>query len=191
MLYSGKNDITKKALAESLKACMYVKPLNKISVREVAENCGLNRQTFYYHFQDIYELLEWTIDHDVIYNIKEHDHFQSWQDAGIYLLRYIQKNGPLTLNILDSVERDHLKRFYYKDTYSICTRFLKETLEGIEYEDDDFQRLAHFYSITFTSLLEDWVKNGMKRTPEAEIHTLELIVSGTARQAMLRFIGDK
>jgi probable dihydroxyacetone kinase regulator len=191
MLYSGKNDITKKALAESLKACMYAKPLNKISVREVAENCGLNRQTFYYHFQDIYELLEWTIDHDVIYNIKEHDHFQSWQDAGIYLLRYIQKNGPLTLNILDSVERDHLKRFYYKDTYSICTRFLKEAMKGIEYDDDDFQRLAHFYSITFTSLLEDWVKNGMKRTPEEEIHALELIVSGTARQAMLRFIGDK
>jgi len=191
MLYSGKNDITKRALAESLKACMYVKPLNKISVREVAENCGLNRQTFYYHFQDIYELLEWTIDHDVIYNIREHGHFQSWQDAGIYLLRYIQKNGPLTLNILDSVERDHLKRFYYKDTYSISTRFLKEAMEGIEYDDDNFQRLAHFYSITFTSLLEDWVKSGMKRTPEEEIHALELIVSGTARQAMLRFVGDK
>jgi probable dihydroxyacetone kinase regulator len=189
MLYSGKPDITKKALAESLKALMSSKTLNKISVREVAENCGLNRQTFYYHFQDIYELLAWTIDHDVVYMIKEPDHFLSWQDAGIYLLRYIRSNPSLSLSILNSIGRDALRRFYYKDAYSICIRFLKENLEGIVYEENDFQHLAHFYSISFSSLLEDWVKSGMKRSPEEEIHNLELIVSGTARQAMLRFTG--
>ncbi|HML38960.1 MAG TPA: TetR/AcrR family transcriptional regulator C-terminal domain-containing protein [Bacillota bacterium] len=191
MLYSGKPDITKKALAESLKACLYAKPLNKISVREVSENCGLNRQTFYYHFQDIYELLEWTIDHDVIYNIRDHGHFLTWQDAGVYLLHYIQKNEPLSLNILNSVGREALRRFYYKDAYSICTRFLKENMKGMECEEEDFQYLVHFYSISFASLLEDWVKTGMKRSPEKEIHALELVVSGTAWQAMSRFAEDR
>ena len=191
MLYYGKPDITKKALAESLKELMSSKPLNKISVREVSENCGLNRQTFYYHFQDIYELLEWTIDHDVVYIIKEPDHFLSWQDAGIYLLRYIRKNPSLSQSILNSIGRDALRRFYYKDAYSICIRFLKENMEGIEYEEEDFQHLAHYYSISFSSLLEDWVKSGMKRSPEEEIHTLELIVSGTARQSMIRFAEDR
>ena len=191
MLYSGKPDITKKALADSLKELMSAKPLNKISVREVAEKCGLNRQTFYYHFHDVYELLEWTIDHDVVYMIKDHDSFLSWQDAGLYLLRYIKKNRSLSLSILNSVGRDSLRRFYYKDTYSICIRFLKENMDGIDYEEEDFQHLAHFYSISFTSLLEDWVKNGMQRSPEEVIHTLELIVSGTARQAMARFAADR
>jgi probable dihydroxyacetone kinase regulator len=97
MLYSGKPYITKKALADSLKELMSVKPINKIGVREVAERCGLNRQTFYYHFHDIYELLEWTIDHDVVNTIKDQDHFLSWQDAGVYLLRYIKKNQPLSV----------------------------------------------------------------------------------------------
>jgi hypothetical protein len=64
-------------------------------------------------------------------------------------------------------------------------------MEGIEYEEEDFQHLAHFYSISFASLLEDWVKTGMERSPEEVIHTLELIVSGTARQAMSRFSEDR
>jgi len=191
MLHSGKPDLTKKALAESLKKCMSVKPLNKISIREIVEGCGLNRQTFYYHFQDIYELLEWMIDHEVVSIIKENDNFLCWQDAGIYLLRYIQKNEAISMCILHSIGRDSLKRFFYKDSYSVCIRFLKENLEGIEFDEEDFQSLAHYYSVTFTALLEDWVTSGMKRSPEEVIHVLELIVSGTAHQAMERFVEDR
>ena len=52
-------DLTKKALAESLKKILATKSLDSITVIEIAEDCGVNRQTFYYHFQDIYALLEW------------------------------------------------------------------------------------------------------------------------------------
>ncbi len=188
---SGKPDLTKKALAESLKKRMAVKPLNKISIREIVEECGLNRQTFYYHFQDIYDLLEWMIDQEVVSIIKESDNFLCWQDAGIYLLRYIQNNQAISLGIFNAIGRDSLKRFFYKDAYGICVRFLKENLRGIEFDEEDFQILAHYYSITITSLLEDWITGGMKRSPEEVIHILELIVSGTARQAMERFVEDR
>lgn len=52
-------DLTKKAIAEGLKELCHHKDFNKISVRDITEQCGLNRQTFYYHFQDKYELLDW------------------------------------------------------------------------------------------------------------------------------------
>ncbi|MBR0599377.1 TetR/AcrR family transcriptional regulator C-terminal domain-containing protein [Sinanaerobacter chloroacetimidivorans] len=190
-MYSGKTDLTKKAMAQSLKKFLSVKPLNKISIREIVEDSGLNRQTFYYHFQDIYELLEWMIDHEVVSTIKESENFLSWQDAGIYLLRYIQSNEALSLCIFHSVGRDSLKKFFYKDAFGICMRFLKENTKGIEYDEEDFQYLAHFYSISFASLLEDWVTNGMKRSPEEVIHILDLIVSGSARQALERFAEER
>ena len=50
---------TKRALAQSLKHLMEQKPLEKITVVDISEDCGVNRQTFYYHFQDIYDLIEW------------------------------------------------------------------------------------------------------------------------------------
>ena len=50
---------TKKALAASLKQLLKEKPLDKITVTDLVEDCEVNRQTFYYHFQDIYDLIEW------------------------------------------------------------------------------------------------------------------------------------
>ena len=52
------SEITKKALAASLKKLLEQKTLDKITVVDLAEDCGVNRQTFYYHFQDIYDLVE-------------------------------------------------------------------------------------------------------------------------------------
>ena len=53
------SQITKRALASALKELLEHKPLNKITIADITEQCGVNRQTFYYHFQDIYALLEW------------------------------------------------------------------------------------------------------------------------------------
>jgi AcrR family transcriptional regulator len=55
---------TKLALGESLKRLLQKKPLSKITITEIVEDCGLNRMTFYYHFKDIYELLEWVCVED-------------------------------------------------------------------------------------------------------------------------------
>lgn len=54
------SQITKRALEQSLKNLLLKKPLNKITISDIAEDCGINRMTFYYHFQDIYDLVEWS-----------------------------------------------------------------------------------------------------------------------------------
>lgn len=51
---------TKRALAQSLKKLLQTKPLSKITINDIAEDCGVSRMTFYYHFADIYDLVEWT-----------------------------------------------------------------------------------------------------------------------------------
>ena len=54
------SQVTKRALEQSLKHLLLKKPLTKITVGEIAEDCGINRMTFYYHFKDIYDLVEWS-----------------------------------------------------------------------------------------------------------------------------------
>ena len=53
------SNITKKAMAQSLKKMLLVKDLDKITIIDITNACEINRQTFYYHFKDIYDLLEW------------------------------------------------------------------------------------------------------------------------------------
>ena len=58
------SQITKHALEASLKNILLKKPLNKITVKDIADDCGINRMTFYYHFKDIYDLVEWSCIND-------------------------------------------------------------------------------------------------------------------------------
>ena len=73
------SEITKKALAESLKKLLSKNKLNKITIKEITEDCGVNRQTFYYHFKDIYDLLEWIYKNEVIQEIEEKTTYETWQ----------------------------------------------------------------------------------------------------------------
>ena len=54
------SDLTKRALEQSLKNLLLQKPLHKITISDIADDCGINRMTFYYHFKDIYDLVEWS-----------------------------------------------------------------------------------------------------------------------------------
>ena len=58
------SQMTKRALEASLKHLLLQKPLNKITINDIAEDCGINRMTFYYHFKDIYDLVEWACAED-------------------------------------------------------------------------------------------------------------------------------
>ena len=75
------SEITKKALAESLKKLLSKNKLNKITIKEITEDCGVNRQTFYYHFKDIYDLLEWIYKNEVIQEIEEKTTYETWQQG--------------------------------------------------------------------------------------------------------------
>ena len=58
------SDLTKRALEQSLKNLLLQKPLHKITISDIADDCGINRMTFYYHFKDIYDLVEWSCQED-------------------------------------------------------------------------------------------------------------------------------
>ena len=73
MKHNEQSQQTKQALSEALKAMMKKKPLNKITVRELVEDCGVNRKTFYYHFEDIFSLLKWTLDQEAMCMFGKYD----------------------------------------------------------------------------------------------------------------------
>ena len=77
------SNYTEQALGDSLKKLLAEKPLNKITVTDIVNDCGLNRMTFYYHFKDIYDLLEWVCVADAEKALKGKHSYSNWQD-GMY-----------------------------------------------------------------------------------------------------------
>lgn len=72
---------TKRALAASLKKILAVKPLNKITVVDIVSDCEVNRQTFYYHFRDIYDLMEWILADEAARVIGSQRTYATWQQG--------------------------------------------------------------------------------------------------------------
>ena len=113
------SEITKKMLCASLKKLMVRKPLHKISIREITEGCGINRQTFYYHFEDIYSLVKWMFQEEAIKLLDEHEGILIWQDGLLQLFGYLEENKAVCICTLNSIGHQHLKRLLYDDIHDI------------------------------------------------------------------------
>ena len=75
------SQVTKRALEQSLKNLLLKKPLTKITINDIAEDCGINRMTFYYHFKDIYDLVEWSCLEDARRALEEKKTHDTWSTA--------------------------------------------------------------------------------------------------------------
>ena len=80
---------TKLLIANSLRKLMKKKSLDKIKIREIVEDCGVNRQTFYYHFQDIYALVEWIYTYDGMQIFNEYKDDCDWMSVIKMMFNYL------------------------------------------------------------------------------------------------------
>ena len=133
-------DLTKKAIAEGLKELCHHKDFNKISVRDITEQCGLNRQTFYYHFQDKYELLDWIYYQEGFVYLASDVTFDNWHEHMEKLLEMMKKNGKEEYRTADEVRKDLeiLKTLQQKGAHpQVILDALKEKLKNKTIEIDE------------------------------------------------------
>ena len=121
---------TKLSISNSLKKMMKTKPFSKITVGDIVKDCNLNRNTFYYHFTDTYDLLRWTLEEEAIDVIKNYDMIIDYKDAILFVVNYIDQNEHILNCALDSIGREELKRFLVKDfdeiTYTMISSAERE-----------------------------------------------------------------
>ena len=160
---------TKKALAASLKNMLANKPLDKIKITDITEDCEVNRQTFYYHFKDIYDLLEWVYTNEATRAIGDKKTYSTWQEGFTSIFKYILDSKEFVLNTYNSVSREYLERYLYNDKSFI----------------------ADFYKYAFVGLVLDWIKRGMKEKPEYIIEKLNILISGNIEKALESYRTDK
>ena len=177
---------TKKALAEALKAALQTKPLDKITVKELVETCRINRQTFYYHFQDIYDLLGWIYQTEAIDSIRYKKSYDTWQQGLLAIFTYVRDNQELCINTYRSLARDHLERFLDEVLNDLLGHVVDEIAADTAAAGEQKQFITRFYSYAFAGVLLDWLKQGLKTPPETLARQIGHLMDGTIRAALLR-----
>ena len=146
---------TKKMLSAALKNAMKNKPLSKITVSEIIQACGVNRKTFYYHFQDIYALLKWTLEQEAVEVLKNFDLLVDAEDAVSFVIDYVEANQHILNCAYDSMGRTEMRHFFVADFIDIVSTVIDraETDAGLQV-DCQFKRfLADFYTEALTGML--------------------------------------
>lgn len=152
---------TKKALAESLKKIMRNKSFSKITISEIVRDCGVNRKTFYYHFEDIYDLLKWIIENEAVEVVKNFNLVVEYEEAILFVMDYVEKNEYLINCAYDSIGRDEMKRFFYADFIELVSTLINtaETNSGKQLDAEYKAFLCNFYTEALAGMLIDWMKN--------------------------------
>jgi len=187
MSHNAANISTKRMLADSLKKLMATKPLNKISIHEITEDCGVNRQTFYYHFHDIFDLLEWMFKEETLALFQDRDESFTLGEGVLRLLKYIQDNEALCLCTLQSLGHKHLRKFFYEGINNVILSVVNEYASGLNVSEKHKMFIAHFYTASFAGFIENWLQEGLKDDPDEIIRLCEITMEVNIRGTLERF----
>ena len=185
------SEITKKALENSLKNLLLKKPLTKITINDIAEDCGINRMTFYYHFKDIYDLVEWSCLEDAKRALDEKKTYETWQQGFLQIFEAVQENKPFILNVYRSVSREQVERYLTPLTDELLMGVINELSRNMVVRDEDKAFIARVYSYAFVGLMLDWIKNDMKADPALLVDRLAAVIHGNVAAALERLRIDK
>lgn len=155
-------DLTKHAIADAFIELLQLQPIEKITVKTIAEKCGINRQTFYYHFADIYELMEWALDSELKKFIEENGLLHAdWQELLQQLFLFLRSRRRVLLNAYNAQNRLYYELFIMRFITPAIRAHLLTFPEAENVPSEKLDFLTKVYSRILMNFALDWLDEGM------------------------------
>lgn len=180
---------TKLLIAGSLRKLMKKKSLDKIKIREIVEDCGVNRQTFYYHFQDIYALVEWIYTYDGMQIFNEHKDNFDWMSMVKRMFDYLEEHQDEIKCVVNSKAEKFFYNFVH-EKIGLCAKMVVEFIsKGMTVDSYYKVFIADFYTYAVCDVVENWMRNrnATRMSSDELIHLFELTMLGNVKVALERF----
>lgn len=177
---------TEKAIIASFVKLLNEKPLDKITIKDIVEDCGINRNTFYYHFEDIPSLIKSILNGETQKAFSDQEAMASWEDGFIAAAQFALKNKRVVYNIYNSVRREEVERYLNDIAGEVMRRYVETTAADIQSSEEDRKLIENFYKSALVGMILDWLNSGMKYDPEPLIRRLGIMLRGNIRIALER-----
>lgn len=176
---------TKIAIIDSFWQLLDEKPYSKITVKDIVERCQVNRNTFYYHFHDIPELLEFTVKQDADDIIQSHGKLNSPLDCLTLLVEDCLKRKKALLHIYRSTQRETFVNQLDRISLYAITQYIETATADMILLPEDKELLIHFYKCILTGILLDWLNTGMSYDLLKCFNRIAELFEGASKQAIL------
>ena len=181
------SQITKYALENSLKNLLLQKPLDKITISDITDDCGISRMTFYYHFKDIYDLVEWSCFEDARKALQENKTYETWQQGYLQIFEEVKKNKPFIMNVYKCVHREQVEKYLQPLVNNLVLNVINEEAQNTNVTEDDKLFISQIYSYILMGLMLDWIKDDMEPDPEEIVDRFATLIKDTIPEALKRF----
>ncbi|WKF83971.1 TetR/AcrR family transcriptional regulator [Lacticaseibacillus pantheris] len=173
---------TEDVLARTLKQMMETTSFDHITIGKLADAAHINRNTFYYHFDDIYELLRWTYKQDILTQLQQYTQIDRWEHAYQLMLDYIEDNKHFCQESLRSVARDLLENFLY----SVATGMIEQVVISVDANTP--AKISHaitdFYAWAIVMQAIQWLDSDLEESKDDMIKKAEIVLNGTIANAI-------
>ena len=173
--------------ADTIVDMMHTKSLNAITVTDIVNQCGVSRQSFYYYFDDIYDLIEWIFTQESERALNEFSDIDSWQTGYIRIMRWAQKNKPLVMNTYRSIQREYIEFFMYRVLYQYIIKVVETEAKNLYVTEEQCAAVAKFYTLAINAISLEWIRNNMEESPEAVAEKVNFMIEGDFQKALLKF----
>lgn len=161
-------------------------PLNKITVTSIAIKCDINRNTFYYYYQDIYDIVTELFENEIQKVIYEYNDTLSWEDAFLLATTFALENRKAIYHIYNSLQREVLENYIFKVAGNVMVRYVEKINRNINAVNDDKDFIVFLYQSALTQMLLYWISSGMKEDPEILIRRLGKLFDGNIALSLNR-----
>lgn len=180
------SQLTKRALEESLKRLLLTKPLNKITIADITSDCGISRMTFYYHFQDIYDLVEWACEEDAARAIAGNKTADTWQTGLLDTFLALRENKSFIASIYHDMSREQVERFLVPVVSDLVKSVVDEHAARRHVREQDRDFIARFFAHALIGTVLDWIARDMRDDPQQLVQRVATIADGAIETALDR-----
>lgn len=172
---------TKLAIESSFKKLLKTKSLDKITISDITDDCGISRMTFYYHFKDIFDLIDWICLKEAEQALSCLKIFDTWQKGFLEMFRTVQKSKSFFLSVYSCISLEKIQNYLYNLTFKMLLNVVEEKSKGLNVTDADKKYVADYFKFVFVGIMLQWIKNGMKDEPEEMVRRISITTEGNVR----------
>ncbi|MCD7833472.1 MAG: TetR/AcrR family transcriptional regulator [Lachnospiraceae bacterium] len=179
---------TKTELREALKKLLQNRSLDKITITDLTEECGISRMAFYYHFKDIYDLMEWMCIEEVSDALQNKKTYDTWTEGLSQIFDAIYENKSLVMHAYRSISRERIEHFLFQVTQDLIMGVVEEKAAGLDVSQKDKEFIANFYKYSFVGIILDWISQGMKADYNGIVGDMSKVMYGNIANAIHNFL---
>ena len=177
------SSLTKRALAQAIKELMNEKPLVKISIADIVDRCQMNRQSFYYHFRDKYDRVNWIFYTELITELQNSPNKDEYEELK-NICRYLYDNRAFYINALKFTGQNSFYEYFGEVIYQLLKAAFTESFGNSDQSDFN----AMFYADALRACIFRWLTSGAKMPPDEFVGKIRsaLAISPENQRALLK-----